>query len=323
MNATSETIKQKKCVVLGAGTMGTEIAFSLAQSGLQCTLWARRSGSLSDARAKHSAIYDFLVEEQQALEVNRSDCLSSLEYSENLAESVRDADFVFEAIVEDEATKKALFSQVEAHCPPEAILSSTTSALSPTRLQSDLRHPNRFCVAHYIQPAHLMELVEVVAGERTDEQTTQALFELLQHTGKQPVNCPDVPGFLFARIQHAILREFAGLYKQGLVTPQDCDTLMKNYARRLPAMGPFEHADLSGLDLQMSAGAAAVWADLSVAQSPAETPIGELYADGKFGMKTGQGFYDWQHRNADDFKRNRDRTVLKLNKVLADGDAKK
>ncbi|SDR48564.1 3-hydroxyacyl-CoA dehydrogenase family protein [Pseudovibrio sp. Tun.PSC04-5.I4] len=322
MNAASENLKDKKCVVLGAGTMGTEIAFSLAISGFKCTLWARRPASLNEARVRHNAIYDFLVEEQQALEENRSECLSSLEYSADIAEAVRDADFVFEAIVEDEATKKALFSQVETHCRQDTILSSTTSALSPTRLQSELSHPNRFCVAHYIQPAHLMELVEVVAGDRTDELTKQKLFELLRQTGKQAVNCPDVPGFLFARIQHAILREFVSLYKQGLVSPQDCDTLMKNYARRLPAMGPFEHADLSGLDLQMSAGAAAVWADLSVAQSPAETPIGELFGEGKFGMKTGQGFYDWQHRNADDFKRDRDRTVLRLNKVLADRDAK-
>ena len=199
---------------------------------------------------------------------------------------------------------------------PDTILSSTTSAIGAGTLQSALSRPELFCIAHYAQPAQLIALVEVVPGEGTDAATTDRVRDLLDRTGKTPVVCPDIPGFLWARIQHAVLREFATLVGKGLVTPEACDTILRQgYAWRLPAMGAFEHADLAGLDLLNGDAARAVWADLSNVADPADTPVGDLHAQGHTGMRSGKGFYDWTVRDAEAFRRERDLEIVRRLKV--------
>ena len=113
------------------------------------------------------------------------------------------------------------------------------------------------------------------------------------------------------RTRIAVLRELASLVGQGLATPEACDTILKKgYASRLPAMGAFEHADLAGLDLMNSDALKAVWADLSNVTDPAETPLGQLYAQGHTGMRSGQGFYDWTERDPEAFKAQRDEETV-------------
>jgi 3-hydroxybutyryl-CoA dehydrogenase len=229
-----------------------------------------------------------------------------------IADAVAGAGFVIEAVVEDLRAKKAVLAAAEPSVGATTLLSSTTSALSPRAIQSDLKEPQRFVVAHYAQPAHLMRLVEVVPGAETDEAAVKACCDLLEATGKLPVRCPDIPGFLWARIQHAILREFAGLVGRGLTTPEACDLVLKEgYAVRLPAMGSFEHADLAGLDLMNSEASRAVWADLCNAREPDETPVGQLFRQGHRGMSSGHGFYDWTERDAAAFRAARDEVILR------------
>ncbi len=306
--------------VLGAGTMGAQIALSLALGGVAVTLWGRRPESLDEARARIADGFNFLVEAGLAAATDRDDILGRITYAADLSEAVADAGFVIEAIAEDLAAKQALLAGAEAAAPPHAITSSTTTALSPSDLQSVLARPARFCVAHYAQPAQLVKLVEVVPGKATEAAITDAVVALLARTGKTPVVCPDIPGFLWARIQHAVLREFASLVGQGLVTPEACDTILKQgYASRLPALGAFEHADLAGLELMNGAAAKAVWADLSNVRDPAETPVGQLFAEGHTGMQSGKGFYDWTERDPDAFKRQRDEEIVRRVKIQAGG----
>ncbi len=242
--------------------------------------------------------------------------LGRISTSASIAEAVAGKGFVIEAIAEDMALKQQLLAQAEASADADAILSSTTSALSASELQSALTRPENFCIAHYAQPAHLVELVEVVPGKMSSDHASAETTRILSRTGKTPVLCPDIPGFLWARIQHAVLREFASLVGQGLVTAEACDTILKTgYASRLPAMGAFEHADLAGLDLINSPAAKAVWADLSNVADPEETPVGALFSRGDLGMKSGRGFYDWTQRDAEAFKRQRDEEIIRRVKI--------
>lgn len=303
------------CAVLGAGTMGAQIALSLALGGARVRIWSRREASLAPALKRCGEGFDFLVREGLEDASDRETVIERITTLPELGAAVKDAAFVIEAAAEDLAVKQGLLTRAGA-LAPEAVLSSTTSALSATGIQSALPNPENFCVAHYAQPAHLVELVEVVPGSATAEWAAEFTKKLLADTGKTPVLCPDIPGFLWARIQHAVLREFASLVGQGLVTPEACDTILKvGYASRLPAMGAFEHADLAGLDLINSDAAKAVWADLSNVSDPAKTPVGALFAEGKLGMKSGVGFYDWGARDPEDFKAKRDAEIVRRLKI--------
>ena len=308
------------CTVLGAGTMGAQIALSLALGGAEVRLWARREDSLAPALARCGEGFDFLAREGLAEAEDRQAVLGRITPVSDMGAAVTGAGFVIEAAAEDIAVKQDLLARAEALALPEAVLSSTTSALSASAIQSALTRPGNFCVAHYAQPAHLVELVEVVPGGATADRATALTTKLLTDTGKTPVLCPDIPGFLWARIQHAVLREFATLVGRGLVTAEACDTILKvGYASRLPAMGAFEHADLAGLDLINSDAARAVWADLSNLSDPGETPVGALFAEGRLGMKSGQGFYDWTARDAEAFKAARDAEIVRrvrINRAL-------
>lgn len=304
------------CAVLGSGTMGAQIALSLALGGKPVRLWGRRAEALPDAGRRIGDAFDFLVSSGLAETDKRADVLALVSVEPDLDKAISDAGFVIEAVAEELKTKQTLLAKAEALAGEDAILSSTTSALSASALQTGLERPETFCVAHYAQPAHLVALVEVVPGKDTKPETTQYVTGLLAQTGKTPVLCPDIPGFLWARIQHAVLREFASLVGQGLVTPEACDTILKQgYAARLPAMGAFEHADLAGLDLMNGVAAKAVWADLSNVTDPAQTPVGALFADGKLGMKNGEGFYDWRARDPDAFKHQRDEEIVRRVKI--------
>ncbi len=313
-----------KAAVLGCGTMGSQIALSLALGGIEVTLWARRTASLSGATAAIRDNQKFLADND--LLQDHANPLALISTTGSLQEAVAGRKFVIEAISEDLQYKHELLLAAERLAPPDAVLSSTTSALSPSQLQEPLARPEQFCVAHYAQPAHLVDLVEVVPGNLTSEATADFVSNLLSAAGKLPVICPDIPGFLWARIQHAVLREFATLVGSGKTTPEACDTILKSgYAVRLPAMGAFEHADLAGLDLLNSDASKAVWKDLSNVTDPLDTPVGVLYSEGKRGMKSGKGFYDWHERDPVEFRRQRDEEVvrrIKINRALADKDAR-
>jgi len=291
--------------------MGADIALALAAAGLRVRLWGRRASSLTAAAGRIRRAAGVLAAEG-LLADDPERVASGICVSTELAGAVAGADLVLEAVAEDLAVKRALLRRAESLCPASAVLSSTTSALRAAELQAGLRRPSRFCIAHFAQPAHLVALVELVPGADTAPSTVDRLAAWLRRCGKTPVRCPDVPGFLWARIQHAVLREVAALVGRGLATPEDCDRVLRDgYAWRLPAMGAFEHADLAGLDLVCGEGARAVWADLSCEQDPKETFLGELLAEGRTGMRAGRGVYEWSTEAAEGFRAERDREILR------------
>lgn len=299
----------RAAAVVGSGVMGADIALSLALGGWEVAVWGRRAAGAAAAAERVASNAGELVRLGLATADEARAARGRVATTTVLPDAVGGAALVLEAVAENLDLKRRLLAEAETSATPSAVLSSTTTGLSPTAIGEALARPERFCVAHYAQPAHLVTVVEVVPGQRTAEHATATLEEWLRATGKVPVRVADVPGFLWARLQSAVLRELLHLVRRGDVTVETCDLLVRRgYASRLPAMGPFEHADLAGLELTR-ATAARVWPDLASDASPDGTALTELLAAGRSGMDAGTGFYDWRERDPDAFRAARDREI--------------
>lgn len=309
-----------RVAVAGSGVMASGIAVSLLTSAEHVSVWGRRAAGVAEARERAHAAMEILIEASLLGREDAEAAFGRSTFTTSLAEAMSGAAFVVEAVVEDLDVKRSLLRDVEPLAAPGAVLTSTTSALSPTALASGLRHPDRLAVAHYAQPAHLMMLVEVVAGRETSSSTLDEIDRVLKASGKMPVRCADIPGFVFSRLQQALLRELVHMVERGDVTPETCDTVLKyGFAHRLPAMGTFEHADLAGLDL-MSEIAQHVWPDLARATDPRDTVLGQMRDAGRTGMAAGRGFYDWETRDAVAFRAARDQEIVRRLRLLRGGE---
>lgn len=297
--------------VIGSGVMGAGVATAYALAGARVTVWGRRADGVVQAQRTIDGHLDDVVALGLLAPASREVATELVTGTDDLAAALQRADVVCEAVTEDMCLKQRLLAQVEQLAPDDTLLTSTTSGLSPTSLAQELRRPARFVVTHFAQPAHLVELVEVVPGSNTADATVRAAVELLAQIGKVGVEVADIPGFLWSRLQQAVLRELVGLVDRGAVTPADADQIVRvGYASRLPAMGPFEHADLAGLDL-VGQQADAVWPDLAVTPTSTDSSIARLRASGRTGIDAGQGFYDWRQRDPTAFRAARDHEIVR------------
>jgi len=225
---------------------------------------------------------------------------------------------VFEAAPEKMDLKRQIFAEIEAHAPETAILASNTSVMPITEIMRDLRLKNRALGTHWWNPPHIIPLVEVIRTEWTDTKSMDAMVDLLEGAGKTPVRVEqDVPGFIGNRLQHALWREAISLVEKGICDAESVDTVIKScFGRRLSVLGPLENADLVGTDLTLDIHNT-VLADLESRQGPSPY-LEKLVADGKLGMKSGEGFRKWTPEQADKV-RNRVTTHLrKLEGILDD-----
>jgi len=210
-----------------------------------------------------------------------------------LADAVRAAAFVVEAALEDLALKQALFRDIEAAAPPDAILASNTSVIPITRIMQGLRDRSRALGTHWWNPPFLVPLVEVIGTEWTAPAAIEATLALHAAVGKTPVHVRrDVAGFVGNRLQHALWREAIALVQEGVCDAGTVDTVVKaSFGRRLAVLGPLENADLVGTDLTLAIHRT-VLPELD--RTPGPLPYLErLVAEGKLGMKSGEGFHEW------------------------------
>lgn len=310
----SSRLSARPVAVVGAGTMGADIALCFGMAGIQTRLWARRAGGLADAMDRVRRRVEWLEARGQVTNARHIEDL--ITPAIHLEEAVNGAGFVIEATHEDFATKREVFGQIEALIDPAVVLASTTSSLSAADLAQELKQPERFVITHFAQPAHLVEVVEVVAGPESSESVVTLAEDLLRDAAKVPIRVGDVAGFLFARLQYALLRELVDLVDSGVVTAADCDLLVRRgYAPRLPAMGPFTHADLIGLDFANTL-ANRIWPTLSNRGSTMDTSLHEHVAIGDLGAKTGQGYFRWDGPALDRVLEARDEAVIRANAAV-------
>jgi 3-hydroxybutyryl-CoA dehydrogenase len=221
-----------------------------------------------------------------------SQILARLSTTDRL-ETVAAADLVIEAIPEVLALKNSVYGQIEPLLREGAIFASNTSGFPPDRLAEPLRDKTRFLIAHFWNPPHTIPLVEVVPGTGTDPAVTQRTVELMSAIGMEPVVLAKaIPGFIGNRLQYALLREALNIVRSGAATPEEVDTVMKaSLGRRYSVFGPFESADLGGLDTLLDVGSHLL-PELATDQGVLELMRVQVDA-GRVGVRSGQGFYEW------------------------------
>ncbi|WP_111422489.1 3-hydroxyacyl-CoA dehydrogenase family protein, partial [Rhodoplanes roseus] len=218
---------------------------------------------------------------------------------DRLAPAAEGADVVFEAAPEKLDLKRALFAELESIVSPQAILASNSSAIPSTEIGRHLTHRERVIGTHFWNPPHLVPLVEVIQTEWTSAATVAATMDLLRRAGKRPVHVRrDIPGFIGNRLQHALKREAIALLAAGVADADTIDTVVKTgFGARLAVLGPLEQSDLVGLDLTLDIQETLV---PHLDRSPAVSEfLRQKVAEGKLGMKSGEGFRRWSPEEAD------------------------
>ena len=284
-----------KAAVVGAGTMGGEIAQVIASAGLPVVLKDVEmrfvEQGLEKAREVSQAQLGGLVGKGKITQEQADAQLEELVgriTGTILYDGFGDVDFVVEAVPERLDLKRDVFSELDAVCPGHAILASNTSSLSITEMAETTSRPDRVVGFHFFYPASMMRLIEVIYGEATSEETLQSAANFAQQIRKQPIRCGEVPGFVVNRILNSAASEVWRVQHEQGIDPHEIDRLVQE--SKAAPMGPYLLADLLGLDtvLHVAEHLREAYGDRFYV-SPEMT---ELVGAGNLGRKTGKGFYE-------------------------------
>ena len=297
-------------VIAGAGTMGASLAQIFAQAGIQVTLWNRSQAGLDRAAALIRSNQSALVAAGR-LSADDSNALM-----ERIVPTTEDAcfptaSFLLESIAEDLTLKQDFFRRISTLVPVDCILTTNTSGLSISAIGSTVAEPGRFCGMHWINPPHLVPLVEVIQGTDTGDGTMDFVYALAQRLRKKPIRAKDLPGFIMNRLQLALLREALALVDSGAATAEDVDAAVKyGLGLRYACVGPFETMDLGGVDIFCRI-ASYLLADLDDRK---DTPplLQTLTEQGACGVKSGHGFYDYSGEKAAAALESRDQKFIRV-----------
>lgn len=275
--------------VIGAGVMGAGIAQVAAAAGHRVVLVDAQPGVAAQAKAKLTEVLAKLVEKNRLSAAERDALLARIEPAVSVT-TVAPCSVVIEAIVEDLAAKRELFRTVEGVVAPEGLLATNTSSLSVAAIGAALARPERFGGMHFFNPAPLMPLVEVVAGERTAAATVGALTTLAHAWGKTAVQAKDSPGFIVNRGARPFYSEALRYVEETNLDASTFDSLLRAAGFRL---GPLELIDLVGADINLAATRSVYAATGADARYRPSRLVEELVAAGKLGRKSGRGFHDY------------------------------
>jgi 3-hydroxybutyryl-CoA dehydrogenase/5-formyl-3-hydroxy-2-methylpyridine 4-carboxylate dehydrogenase len=211
--------------------------------------------------------------------------------------------------------KHEVFAQLEELVAPETILASNTSGIPITKIADPLAHPERVVGMHWSNPPHLIPMIEVIPGERTSRETVEATAEVVRRVGYHPVEEKEVPGFVENRILYAILRECLDLVDRGIITPEGLDLNVRwGIGYKLAVIGPMELLDMAGLDIYNAVGSY-LNQDLSTSGEVSKT-IRDRIEQGRLGMKTGGGLYDYTPEQIEELRASRAGKLVAVRKAL-------
>ena len=283
----------RSVVVLGAGTMGSQIAAVSALAGYTTSLVDIQQKQLDQAREQLRQRLDRDVEKGRRDRGAVDEAWSRLALTTDRDRVAASADLVIEAAVEDLSVKRSIFADLDRVCPPHTLLVTNSSNIVSSRVADATGRPGKVCNLHFFNPALVMACVEIVPHEGTDPETVEAASAFVESLGKTPVKLKrEVPGFLANRLLNALRREALDLYEGGVADFEDIDLAAKTALGH--PMGPFELMDLVGIDVVYLIRLAEYEQTGDPAALPARS-IREKYEAGDFGRKTGRGWYEYPH----------------------------
>lgn len=310
-----QTEQIQKVVMAGAGTMGTSMAQIFAAHGYDTVLYNHREATLQKARRMVELNQEALVLSGE-LSQAESDAVKARIQLTSDESCFQDCDVVVESIVENMEAKHQLWQKISDLAREDAILTTNTSGLSITEIAKAVQRPERFCGMHWFNPPHLVPLVEVIKGEKTEDQTARVVAELAERIGKKAVTVKkDAKGFIGNRLQTAILREALHIVQSGIADAEDVDKAVKyGIGFRYACLGPLETADFGGLDIFYHVAEYLVPDLYSSQEVPAL--LREKFERGELGVKTGKGFYDYSGDKGEQAIRERDEKFILLYHAL-------
>ncbi|HEY4913123.1 MAG TPA: 3-hydroxyacyl-CoA dehydrogenase family protein [Candidatus Dormibacteraeota bacterium] len=280
----------KRVLVVGAGTMGSQIALQTALSGrYDVTLVDSAPGQLERARTQNRRLLDRSVEKGRLTEAGAAEALARIRDSDDLASAAPGADIVIEAVIEDFDAKKSVFESLGRYAKKDAILASNSSTIAISRLAGFTGRPEHCCNMHFFHPVTVMQLCEVVRGPKTSEETVSTAMEFVRSIDRTPVLLQkEIWGFIVNRILFAASEEAMRLLEGGYASAEDIDIAVQK-GLNWP-MGPFHLLDFSGLDIFYGA-----MKDRHRQGEGGDAPelLRNLVEAGHLGRKSGKGFFDY------------------------------
>jgi 3-hydroxyacyl-CoA dehydrogenase len=285
-----------KAAVVGAGTMGGEIAQVVAAAGIPVVLKDVKQEfvdtGLEKARQVTEAQLGVLVGKekitQEQADTQREELLGRIAGTTDY-QGFGDVDFVIEAVPERMEIKQTVFAELDEVTPGHAILASNTSSLSVTEMSEATLRPDKVCGFHFFYPASMMRLIEVIEADETSEETLQATTSFAQTLRKTPIRCGEVPGFVVNRILTSAMSEVWKATEDGELSTEDVDKVIKDSGAT--PMGPYYLSDLLGLDTVLHV-AEHLHESYGSERFHVSAKMQELVAAGDLGQKTGRGFYE-------------------------------
>ena len=287
--ANGEIPEIKSVGIIGAGQMGNGIAHVFAVAGYDVHLSDISDERLEQARESIGANLDRQIEHEKISSDDKAAALARITMSTGL-ELFGDCDLVIESVVENEEVKRGVLKQLCPLLKPEAIICSNTSSISITRLASVTDRPGRFMGMHFMNPVPVMQLVELIRGIATDEDTFKAIKALVEVLGKTPASAEDFPAFMVNRILMPMINEAIYTLYEGVGSVKSIDTALRLGANH--PVGPLQLADFIGLDTCLAI-MHVLYEGLSDSKYRPCPLLVKYVEAGWVGRKSGRGFYDY------------------------------
>lgn len=307
-------LEKKKVIIAGAGVMGASLAQVYAKADYEVVLYDIFEEAIDKGRHLINLNQETLVNEAIITKAESEKIYSLISFTTS-KNCFMDCFLVLECIVEKMDVKHRFWSEISELAPEDALLATNTSGLSISEIAKAVKKPDRFIGQHWLNPPHLLPLCEIIVGEETSEETVVAMKELVKGLEKQPVIVKDISGFIINRIQFAVLREALHIVESGAATFEDVDTVLKaGMGLRYSVLGPFGIADHGGLDTFDHINS---YLNEKLSDSKeGNALLHRMVSEGKLGLKSKKGFYDYSGDKADKAIRERDKMYIKLAKAL-------
>jgi 3-hydroxybutyryl-CoA dehydrogenase len=280
----------KTVAIIGAGTMGHGIAQVSALAGCRTHLRDMTSEILHRALENVRASLSKGVEKGKLTAEARESALLQISTTTSIADAVRDADLVIEAVPENMPLKKELFASLDQMCPAATLLATNTSSLSITEIAAAAKRPERVIGLHFFNPVPIMELVEIVMGHSTGAETLERAKAYIAAVGKIAIVVKDSPGFASSRLGIALGNEAMRMFQEGVASAEDIDRAMELGYRH--PIGPLKLTDLVGLDVRLAI-TEHLHRELGTDTFHPPLILKRMVRAGKLGKKTGEGFYKY------------------------------